>query len=67
MNFNKERFANFATYDLTINKSFYRNMAIVTHLHRTDRFLRTLLVVRINIGWWNERSSIRLYARSRLL
>lgn len=30
MNFNKERFANFATYDLTINKSFYRNMAIVT-------------------------------------
>ena len=30
MNFNKERFANFASYDLTINKSFYRNMAIVT-------------------------------------
>ena len=30
MNFMKERFANFATYDLTINKSFYRNMAIVT-------------------------------------
>ena len=30
MNFNKERFANFATYDLTINKAFYRNMAIVT-------------------------------------
>lgn len=30
MNFNKDRFANFATYDLTINKSFYRNMAIVT-------------------------------------
>ena len=30
MNFNKERFANFATYDLTINKSFYRNMALVT-------------------------------------
>jgi hypothetical protein len=30
MNFNKERFANFATYDLTINKSFYRNMAFVT-------------------------------------
>ena len=29
MNFNKERFANFATYDLTINKSFYRNMALV--------------------------------------
>ena len=30
MKFNKERFANFATYDLTINKSFYRNMALVT-------------------------------------
>ena len=30
MNFMKERFANFATYDLTINKSFYRNMALVT-------------------------------------
>ena len=30
MNFMKERFANFATYDLTINKSFYSNMALVT-------------------------------------
>lgn len=30
MNINKERFANFAKYDLTINKAFYRNMAIVT-------------------------------------
>ncbi|MBO4673198.1 MAG: hypothetical protein J5616_02495 [Bacteroidaceae bacterium] len=30
MNFNKERFANFAKYDLTINKSFYRNLAFVT-------------------------------------
>ncbi|MBO7569977.1 MAG: hypothetical protein J6T11_06475 [Bacteroidaceae bacterium] len=30
MNFIKERFANFATYDLTINKAFYRNMALVT-------------------------------------
>lgn len=30
MNFMKERFTDFATYDLTINKSFYRNMALVT-------------------------------------
>lgn len=30
MNFNKERFANFAKYDLTINKSFYRNLVLVT-------------------------------------
>ncbi len=30
MNFNKERFANFAKYDLTINKAFYRNMALIT-------------------------------------
>lgn len=30
MNFNKDRFANFAKYDLTINKSFYRNMGLVT-------------------------------------
>lgn len=30
MNFNKERFANFAKYDLTINKAFYRNIALVT-------------------------------------
>ena len=30
MNFNKERFANFAKYDLTINKAFYRNIALAT-------------------------------------
>ena len=30
MTINNERFANFAKYDLTINKAFYRNMAIVT-------------------------------------
>lgn len=30
MNFNKERFANFAKYDLTINKTFFRNMVFVT-------------------------------------
>ena len=30
MNFNKERFANFAKYDLTINKTFFRNMVLVT-------------------------------------
>ena len=30
MNFNKDRFANFAKYDLTINKAFYRNIAFVT-------------------------------------
>lgn len=30
MNFNKERFANFAKYDLTINKAFYRNLVMVT-------------------------------------
>lgn len=30
MTFNKERFVNFAKYDLTINKTFFRNMALVT-------------------------------------
>jgi hypothetical protein len=30
MNFDKNRFANFAKYDLTINKAFFRNMALVT-------------------------------------
>lgn len=30
MNFNKERFTNFAKYDLTINRTFYRNMALAT-------------------------------------
>lgn len=30
MNFNKERFANFAKYDLAINKKFYRNLSLVT-------------------------------------
>lgn len=30
MDFNKTRFANFARYDLSINKNFYRNIAIVT-------------------------------------
>ena len=30
MTFNKDRFANFAKYDLTINKAFFRNMALVT-------------------------------------
>ena len=30
MTFNKDRFANFAKYDLTINKTFFRNMALVT-------------------------------------
>ena len=30
MTFNKERFAQFAKYDLTINKTFFRNMALVT-------------------------------------
>ena len=30
MKFNKDRFANFAKYDLTINKSFFRNIAIAT-------------------------------------
>lgn len=30
MNFNKERFANFAKYDLAINKVFYRNLALFT-------------------------------------
>jgi len=30
MNFNKDRFANFAKYDLTINKAFFRNMVFVT-------------------------------------
>lgn len=29
MTFNKERFVNFAKYDLTINKTFFRNMALV--------------------------------------
>lgn len=29
MNFNQQRFANFAKYDLTINKSFYRNLVFV--------------------------------------
>lgn len=30
MTFNKERFVNFAKYDLAINKTFFRNMALVT-------------------------------------
>ncbi|MBQ9666476.1 MAG: hypothetical protein IJ635_04005 [Bacteroidaceae bacterium] len=30
MNFSKERFANFAKYDLAINKVFYRNLALFT-------------------------------------
>lgn len=30
MNFKKDRFTNFARYDLAVNKSFYRNMALVT-------------------------------------
>ena len=30
MNFNKERFANFAKYDLTINKTFFRNLVFVS-------------------------------------
>lgn len=30
MNFDKNRFANFAKYDLTINKAFFRNLAFVT-------------------------------------
>ena len=30
MNFNKERFANFAKYDLAINQVFYRNLSLVT-------------------------------------
>lgn len=30
MNFDKNRFANFAKYDLTINKTFFRNMVFVT-------------------------------------
>ena len=30
MSFNKTRFANFAKYDLAINKAFFRNMALVT-------------------------------------
>ena len=30
MNFNKDRFANFAKYDLTINKTFFRNLVFVT-------------------------------------
>lgn len=30
MDFNKNRFANFARYDLTINKTFFRNIAFVT-------------------------------------
>lgn len=30
MAFNKDRFVNFAKYDLTINKTFFRNMALVT-------------------------------------
>ncbi len=30
MKFNKERFANFAKYDLAINRVFYRNLALVT-------------------------------------
>lgn len=30
MNFSKIRFVNFAKYDLTINKAFFRNMALVT-------------------------------------
>ncbi|MCH5175932.1 MAG: hypothetical protein J1F40_08600 [Prevotellaceae bacterium] len=30
MDFNKERFVNFAKYDLAINKSFYRNLSLAT-------------------------------------
>ncbi|MBR0046115.1 MAG: hypothetical protein IJP75_04430 [Bacteroidaceae bacterium] len=30
MNFDKNRFANFAKYDLTINKAFFRNLLLVT-------------------------------------
>lgn len=30
MDFNKERFVNFARYDLAINKKFYRNLALFT-------------------------------------
>ena len=32
MNFNKERFIHFAQYDLTINKTFYRNIALFTFI-----------------------------------